>query len=81
MPTRHKHRVAVRIVDTREPAEAGWCDFEFLHANPDRRGALMAYLREQFTDRRAISETMDGTFVVVDPWYKDGSVTRYYRLT
>jgi hypothetical protein len=54
---------------------------EFLHANPDRRGALMAYLREQFPDRNAVSENMDGVFIVVDPLFPDGSVRREYRVS
>lgn len=81
MSGRTKHRVSIRIVEANQPGQAAWHSFEFLHANPDRRGALMAYLREQFPDRNAISENMDGVFIVVDPLFPDGSVRREYRAS
>lgn len=81
MAARTKHRVSLRVVQANQPAEGGWYAMEFLHANPDRRGALMAYLREQFPDRNAISENMDGVFIVIDPLFPDGSVRREYRAS
>lgn len=81
MAGRTKHRVSLRIVEANQSADAGWFSMEFLHANPDRRGALMAYLREQFPDRNAVSENMDGVFIVVDPLFPDGSVRREYRVS
>ena len=80
MATRHKHRASVRIFEQDLEAESPWFQIEFLHPNPDRRSALMGYLRDQFTDRRAVSETMDGTFLVVDPAQQPEPVLREYRV-